>query len=104
MTSPEIIDKLIKLIQESGKSYDQIAEDTLISRSTLSRLVKNRTASTFTISQLVSYFEIGAEYREMTGGDVPSGTCQLAAELLAEMGDVRSYYERKTGELRAHYE
>lgn len=105
----EISAKAIEMVAEEIKSrctsYDEIAEATLLSKSTISRVVTQRKASPYTIKQLVAYLEIGEKYRSVVGDEPenPSG-CQLASELMGELATVRLEWKQRLDDLSASYE
>lgn len=102
MVSAKAIDLIAHAIETSGQSYDKIAAATTISKATLSRLVKQHTASRYTLDVLASFFEIGEKYQSLVGDSDHS--CAFAAELAEELRNVRNYYEEKGVSLRRHYE
>lgn len=103
--SAKAIEVVAEEIRNRGVSYDEIAEATLLSKSTISRLAKQHKASPFTIRTLVAYLEIGEKYREISGDDPdnPSG-CQIASDLIEELSSVRSEWEQRFSESKASYE
>ena len=102
MVSAKAIELIAHAIETSKDSYDKIATATTISKTTLSRLVKQHTASRYTLDVLASYFEIGEKYQELVGNTEQS--CAFAAELTEELRSTRAYYEEKAVSVRAHYE
>lgn len=102
MVSAKAIELIAHAIETSKDSYDKIATATTISKTTLSRLVKQHTASRYTLDVLASYFEIGEKYQELVGNTEQS--CAFAAELTEELRSTRAYYEAKAVSVRAHYE
>lgn len=102
MVSAKAIELIAHAIETSKDSYDKIATATTISKTTLSRLVKQHTASRYTLDVLASYFEIGEKYQELVGSTEQS--CAFAAELTEELRSTRAYYEAKAVSVRAHYE
>lgn len=104
MVSVELVELIIDRVKTCGQSYDQIAENALLSKSTISRLVSKKTASQYTITQLVAFFELGEDYKRIMGSDTGHNSCALASDLFVEIDEMRSYYERKAAELRSHYE
>lgn len=102
MVSAKAIELIAHAIETSKDSYDKIATATTISKATLSRLVKQHTASRYTLDVLASYFEIGEKYQELVGNTEQS--CAFAAELTEELRSTRAYYEEKAVSVRAHYE
>lgn len=103
--SAKAIEMVAEEIKSRGMSYDEIAEATLLSKSTISRVVTQRKASPYTIKQLVAYLEIGEKYRAVVGDEPenPSG-CQLANELMGELATVRLEWQQRCKELSASYE
>lgn len=102
MVSAKAIELIAHAIETSKDSYDKIATATTISKTTLSRLVKQHTASRYTLDVLASYFEIGEKYQALVGNTEQS--CAFAAELTEELRSTRAYYEAKAVSVRAHYE
>lgn len=102
MISAKAIELIAHAIETSKDSYDKIAAATTISKTTLSRLVKQHTASRYTLDVLASYFEIGEKYQELVGNSEYS--CAFAAELAEELRNTRNYYEAKAVSVRTHYE
>lgn len=102
MVSAKAIELIAHAIETSKDSYDKIAAATTISKTTLSRLVKQHTASRYTLDVLASYFEIGEKYQELVGSSEHS--CAFAAELAEELRNTRTYYEGKAVSVRTHYE
>lgn len=102
MVSAKAIDLIAHAIETSGQSYDKIAAATTISKATLSRLVKQHTASRYTLDVLASFFEIGEKYQSLVGDTDHS--CAFAAELAEELRNVRAYYEEKGVAIRRHYD
>lgn len=103
--SAKAIEMVAEEIKSRGTSYDEIAEATLLSKSTISRVVTQRKASPYTIKQLVAYLEIGEKYRSVVGDEPenPSG-CQLASELMGELATVRLEWKQRLDDLSASYE
>lgn len=102
MVSIKAIELIAHAIEKSKDSYDKIATATNISKATLSRVVKQHTASRYTLDVLAAYFEIGEKYQELVGGSDHS--CAFAAELTEELRNTRAYYEEKAVSVRSHYE
>lgn len=102
MVSAKAIELIAHSIEKSGSSYDKIAAATTISKTTLSRLVKQHTASRYTLDVLASYFGLGEQYQALVGEQDHS--CAFAAELTEELRSLRSYYEQKADAVRQHYE
>lgn len=103
--SAKAIEVVAEEIKNRGVSYDEIAEATLLSKSTISRLTKQHKASPFTIRTLVAYLEIGEKYREISGDDPdnPSG-CQIASDLIEELASVRTEWNQRYLEAKNSYE
>lgn len=102
MVSAKAIELIAHAIETSKDSYDKIAAATTISKATISRVVKQHTASRYTLDVLASYFEIGDQYQALVGdGD---HSCAYAAELAEELRQTRAYYEDKAVSVRQHYE
>lgn len=102
MVSAKAIELIAHAIETSGKSYEKIASDTTVSKSTISRLVKQHTASRYTLDVLAAYFELGDKYQAVAGDS--DHTCAFAAELAEELRQTRAYYEAKAVTVRQHYE
>lgn len=102
MVSAKAIELIAHAIETSDQSYDKIAAATTISKATLSRLVKQHTASRYTLDVLASFFGIGEKYQSLVGD--ADHSCAFAAELAEELRNVRNYYEEKGVALRQHYE
>lgn len=99
--SAKAIEMVAEEIRNRGVSYDEIAEATLLSRSTISRVVKQRKASAYTVKQLVAYLELGEQYRSVVG-DEPESTnsSQLAADLIEELVNVRSEWRDRLEDVK----
>lgn len=102
MVSSKAIELIAHAIETSSQSYDKIAAATNISKATISRLVKQHTASRYTLDVLAAYFEIGERYQQLVGDSDHS--CAFAAELTEELRQTRIYYEDKAASVRQHYE
>ena len=102
MVSAKAIELIAHAIEKSKDSYDKIAAATTISKATISRVVKQHTASRYTLDVLASYFEIGEQYQALVGDSDHS--CAFAAELTEELRQTRAYYEDKAASVRQHYE
>lgn len=102
MVSAKAIELIAHAIEKSGDSYDKIAAATTISKTTLCRLVKQHTASRYTLDVLASYFGLGEQYQALVGDQDHS--CAFASELTEELRQVRSYYEQKAASVHEHYE
>lgn len=102
MVSAKAIELIAHAIETSKDSYDKIAAATTISKATISRVVKQHTASRYTLDVLASYFEIGDQYQALVGDSDQS--CAFAAELTEELRNTRAYYEEKAVSVRQHYE
>lgn len=103
--SAKAIEIVAEEIKKRGVSYDEIADATALSKSTISRLAKQHKASPFTIRTLVAYLEIGEKYREITGEepDNPTG-CQIASDLIEELSSVRAEWNQRYIEVKNNYE
>lgn len=102
MVSAKAIELIAHAIETSKDSYDKIAAATTISKATISRVVKQHTASRYTLDVLASYFEIGDQYQALAGD--ADHSCAFAAELAEELRQTRAYYEEKAVSVRKHYE
>lgn len=102
MVSAKAIELVAHAIETSKDSYDVIATRTNISKSTISRVVKQHTASRYTLDVLAAYFEIGEKYQQLVGD--ADHSCAFAAELTEELRQTRAYYEDKAASVRQHYE
>lgn len=102
MVSAKAIELIAHAIETSKESYDKIAAATTISKTTISRVVKQHAASRYTLDILASYFELGERYQALVGDQDHS--CAFAAELSEELRQTRSYYEEKAVSVRQHYE
>lgn len=102
MVSAKAIELIAHAIETSKDSYDKIAAATTISKATISRVVKQHTASRYTLDVLASYFEIGDQYQALVGD--ADHSCAFAAELAEELRQTRAYYEEKAVAVRHHYE
>lgn len=98
--SAKAIEMVAEEIKNRGVSYDEIAEATLLSRSTISRVVKQRKASAYTVKQLVAYLEIGEQYRAVVGDESEQNSNQLASDLIEEMINVRSEWRERLEECK----
>jgi len=98
--SAKAIEMVAEEIKNRGVSYDEIAEATLLSRSTISRVVKQRKASAYTVKQLVAYLEIGEQYRAVVGDEPEQNSSQLASDLIEEMINVRSEWRERLEECK----
>lgn len=103
--SAKAIEIVAEEIKKRGTSYEEIAEATLLSKSTISRVVTQHKASSFTLKQLVAYLEIGEKYRQIVGDetDTPSG-CQISSDLMEELAAVRAEWSQRLLEVVASYE
>lgn len=102
MVSAKAIELIAHAIETSKDSYDKIAAATTISKATISRVVKQHTASRYTLDVLAAYFEIGEKYQQLVGD--ADHSCAFAAELTEELRQTRAYYEEKAVSVRHHYE
>ena len=102
MVSAKAIELIAHAIETSKDSYDKIAAATTISKTTLCRLVKQHTASRYTLDILASYFGIGEQYQALVGNTEYS--CAYASELAEELRNTRAFYEEKAVSVRQHYE
>lgn len=103
--SAKAIEFVAEEIKKRGTSYDEIAEATCLSKSTISRLAKQHKASPFTIRTMVAYLEIGEKYREISGEDPESpSACQIASDLIEELAAVRTEWTQRLTEIKASYE
>lgn len=99
--SAKAIEMVAEEIRNRGVSYDEIAEATLLSRSTISRVVKQRKASAYTVKQLVAYLELGEQYRSVVGDEPEQNSNQLAADLIEELVNVRSEWRDRLEDVKA---
>lgn len=99
--SAKAIDLIAEEIKKCPASYDDIADATLLSKSTISRVVKQRKASPYTIKQLVAYLEIGDKYREIVGDEEEPQGCQLSSDLMEELASVRAEWSQRLREAAA---
>lgn len=102
MVQSKAIDIIIHAIETSNKSQDKIAAESGISKSTISRLVTQHTASRPTLDILAAYFEVGEAYTKAAGAH--EHTCEFAGVLCAELQETRTFYENKATAVRKHYE
>lgn len=102
MVSTKAIELIVSTIEARGESYDKIAAASTVSKSTISRLMKQHAASRYTLDMLAAYLELGDQYAALVGSDEHS--CAFASEMAAELKSVREYYEQKGASLREHYE
>lgn len=103
--SAKAIEIVAEEIKKRGVSYDDIANATNLSKSTISRVVTQHRASPFTIRTLVAYLEIGEKYREITGEEPDSSSgCQIASDLVAELASVRYEWEQRLADVKNNYE
>lgn len=104
--SAKAIELVAEELQKRDASYDEIAEATLLSKSTISRVVKQKKASSFTLKQLVAYLEIGDQYRTIVG-DEPEGQSannHLVAEMMTELASCRAEWSQRFRETVAAME
>lgn len=94
MISEKAMDFVVSLVETSGKSYDTIADACGISKSTISRLVKNRQATLYTIDLIIAYFERGEDWREIVGDD-RKHTCHLVADIRNELKHIEDIYAER---------
>lgn len=103
--SAKVIDLIVEEIKKRGTSYDEIARLSLLSKSTISRVMTQKRASPFTIKQLVAYLEIGDKYRAVMGDDAePMQGCQIASEMMMELAAVRNEWSQRLDDTVANYE
>lgn len=103
--SARAIEMVSEEIQKRAISYDEISEATLLSKSTISRVVKNKKASSFTLKQLVAYLEIGEKYRDIVGDEPePNSSNQLAADLMTELTAQRAEWKQRFHDMQSIYE
>ena len=103
--SAKAIEMVAEEIQKRGVSYDEISDATLLSKSTISRVVKNKKASSFTLKQLVAYLEMGEQYRALVGDEPDSGSSnQLAADLMIELAAQRAEWKQRFHDMQSIYE
>ena len=102
MVNAKAIELVAHAIETSKDSYEVIAARTNISKSTISRVAKQHTASRYTLDILAAYFEIGEKYQQLVGD--ADHSCAFASELTEELRNTRAYYEEKAVSVRQHYE
>lgn len=94
------IEYAISLVETRGKTYDEIAAGTGISKSTISRLVKQHQATAYTIDMLASYFEVGKEMTTLGGGD-ERPACPLVAGVSGELKRLEGLYSERESRIIA---
>lgn len=95
------IEYIISLIETRKKTYDEIAAGSGISRSTISRLVKQRNATAYTIDMLASYFEVGEAMAELGGHSDEHSTCPLISGVSNELKRLDGLYAERESRLQA---
>ena len=99
MISDKALDLIITRVETCGKSYDTIASESGISKSTMSRLVAKRQATMLTLDILAAYFEIGEEWASIVGEQSRS-TCHLAADIRSELKQIEAVYAEREERFR----
>lgn len=94
MISEKAMDYVITLVENSGKSYETIADACNLSKSTISRLVSKRQATMYTLDQLIAYFERGKDWKEIVGED-KSHSCPLVADVRNELQAIETVYAER---------
>lgn len=90
------IEFIISVIEASKKTQGEIATGAGISTPTLSRLMKHRQATKYTVDLLAAYFEVGDKLAELGGSEYQS-SCPLVAGVSNELKRLEGIFaERET--------
>lgn len=96
IVNEKAIEFIISLIETKKKTYDEIAAGTGISKSTISRLMKQRHATNYTLDMIASYFEVGDELIALIGEEEHTA-CPLISGVSGELKRLEGIYaERET--------
>lgn len=94
------IEYIVSLIETRKKTYDEISAGTGVSKSTISRLMKQRQATKYTIDMLASYFEVGDEMISLGEGGEQTN-CPLIAGVSGELKRLEGVYSERETRLQA---
>lgn len=78
------IEYIVSVIERSGKTYDQISSGAGTSKSTISRLVKLKQCTKYTLDMLAAFFEVADKVAEL-GGSEGHTACPLVAGVSDEL-------------------
>lgn len=93
------IDLIISCIERSNDTYDVISSRSGVSKSTISRLVKLRQATKYTLDRLASYFEVGEQMASLGGND-DQAACPLVAGVSDELKRLEGIFAEREARLQ----
>lgn len=97
------IELIISCVERSNDTYDVISSRSGVSKSTISRLVKLRQATKYTLDRLASYFEVGEQMASLGGND-DQAACPLVAGVSDELKRLEGIFAEREARLQAQCE
>lgn len=94
------IEYIVSVIETSGKTYDQISAGAGTSKSTISRLVKLKQCTKYTLDMLAAYFEVAEKVSEL-GGNEGHTACPLVAGVSDELKRLEGIFVEREARLQA---
>lgn len=93
------IELIISCVERSNDTYDVISSRSGVSKSTISRLVKLRQATKYTLDRLASYFEVGEQMASLGGND-DQAACPLIAGVSDELKRLEGIFAEREARLQ----
>lgn len=93
------IELIISCVERSNDTYDVISSRSGVSKSTISRLVKLRQATKYTLDRLASYFEVGEQMASLGGND-DQVACPLVAGVSDELKRLEGIFAEREARLQ----
>lgn len=97
------IEYIISVIEASKKTQGDIATGAGISTPTLSRLMKHRQATKYTVDLLAAYFEVGDKVAELGGSEYQS-SCPLVAGVSNELKRLEGIFAERETRLQVQFD
>lgn len=93
------VEYIVSVIETSGKTYDQISAAAGPSKSTISRLVKLKQCTKYTLDMLAAYFEVAEKVAEL-GGNEGHTACPLVAGVSDELKRLEGIFVEREARLQ----